>query len=667
MKKWVTFLSVFLIFGGLSVSGFAQTASYDTVSIYDLQYVPNPDSSQFSPYDGDTVVVHGYVMHNPRELWVGARWACYITDGTDNPWSGFFIIQNDTFATNTLFGFVQEGDECYFTGVIDEYTGLSQLAILTDPLVPVNIVSGGNTLPAPKLLTLEDLATHAAAEQWESMLVRIENATVTNNNFSSNQAVITDGTATGYIDDYFWYYRSQFNNGLNPWPSNGTSLNINGFTRDIDQAYLSINPRDDSYFEILTNPPVIDDVLRAPGVPNSMDAVDVTATIIDNGSVSAATLFYSINRGVFQTAAMSVTTADTFQATIPAQPNNSYVRYFIEATDDVGETSRLPGDTSQYVYSYVIRNSGLSVKDVQYTWGYEVDTSPFRGYEVTLEGVITTDTSDWVNNYYIQQKDSAWYGIWIYDPVNRPNKGDWITVTGTVQENFGVTRLGDVSSMTTVTPNYGVPAPIQLNASDITTGGPHAEAYESVLIKIVNLTVTDPFPDAPGNFGEFEVSDGTGAIRVDDAFSAFNGNLDSTYHEDDTIDEITGLHYYSFGDYKILPRNYNDIVNHVDIDISNMAGTVPDQFVLRQNYPNPFNPATTIEFVVPRTSSLRLTVYNTLGQKVRTLIDGVVSQGNKQVIWDGRNDAGNLIGSGIYFYRLEGEGIIMIRKMILMK
>ena len=202
------------------------------------------------------------------------------------------------------------------------------------------------------------------------MKVRLDGATVTNNNFTSNTAVITDGTGNGYIDDYFWFYRSQFNSGFNPWPSNGTNLNVVGFTRDVGQAYFTVNPRDDSDFEILTNPPTIDDISRNPGVPTSSDNVDVQATIVDNGSIASAELFYSVNHGTFSAVSMAVTVGDTFSGTIPAQANNVYVRYFIEATDNVGETSRLPGDTSQFVYSYVIRDDGLSIKDVQYTWGY---------------------------------------------------------------------------------------------------------------------------------------------------------------------------------------------------------------------------------------------------------------------------------------------------------
>jgi Secretion system C-terminal sorting domain len=665
MKLTCTIVAVLLMLIFFPQTSFSQ-AVYDTVSIHDLQWVPNPDSSETSYYDGDTVVVGGYVQHSPRELYVGARWACYLTDGTQDPWSGFFVIQDDSFAVNTLFGFVQEGDFVYFTGRVTTYTGLTQMNIPTNPPIPVTIVSSGNPLPDPKVLTCADVVTHGAGEQWESMNVRIEDATVTNNNFSGNIAVITDGSANGYIDDYFWFYRSQFNSGLNPWPANGTNLNITGFTRDIGSAYFTINPRNDSFIEILTNPPTISSISRNPGVPVSTDNVNVSAVIVDNGSVASAEVVYSVNHGAFSSVSMSSTTADTFVAAIPAQANNSYVRYFIKATDNVGETSQLPGDTSQFVYSYVIRDQGLDIKDVQYTWGYPVDNSPFQGYIVTLEGVVTTNPADWTGNYYIQEKDSAWYGMWIYDPNHTPVQGDWISVTGQVQENYNVTRLRNITNFSVVTPGYGVFDPIQVTTGEIGTGGANAEAYEDVLIKVVNVTVTDPFPDSPGNYGEFEINDNSGPVRVDDAFTAFNGNLDSTFQLGDTIEELIGVHYYSFNDYKILPRNNNDIIGHVT-GIENKSAQIVHKFDLAQNYPNPFNPVTQIKFNVPKANLVKVMVFDILGRQVKMLYNEVAPAGNHTVIWDATDEGGNIVGSGIYFYQLQSENIKLSKKMILLK
>jgi len=94
---------------------------------------------------------------------------------------------------------------------------------------------------------------------------------------------------------------------------------------------------------------------------------------------------------------------------------------------------------------------------------------------------------------------------------------------------------------------------------------------------------------------------------------------------------------------------------------------VPSGFILEQNYPNPFNPITEIGFSLPKMSKVNLTVYNVLGQEVITLIESSMPSGNHTVIWDGRNDLGSSVGSGIYFYRLKADDFEAKRKMILLK
>ncbi|MFH1251539.1 MAG: T9SS type A sorting domain-containing protein [bacterium] len=658
----------------------SQMAVYDTVSVHDLQYLENPvfDAAhpelQESVWFGDTVTVKAYVRHSPREFWIGARWACYVTEDLDepqDPWSGFFVIQSDSTEINTLFSFIQEGDEVYFTGKLSTYTGLTQLEVYEggavyapDPVIPITIVSSGNTLPIPKVVTLADLATHVAGEQWESQYVRVENCIITNNDYSSGMAVITDGTATGYIDDYFMYFRKFYDNRIIHWPANGTSINIQGYTRDIGYDYFSINPRDTTDIEVLSNPPLISEISRDIGFPKSTDAVNVTATIIDNVTVAGAILHYSVDWGTFVELAM-IASRTVYGAQIPAQPNNSYVRYFISAVDNVGDFSQMPGDTSGRVYYYVVKDDGPSIKDIQYTWGYTYEGSGFRDFVTTLEGVVMTDTMDWTNNYYIQEKDSMWSGIWVYDNVNRPNKGDWIRIAGTVEENYGVTRFSSITDYQVITPDYGVFDPVTVSTEEVSTSGENGEAYESVLIQVLNVTVTNPFPDGSGNFGEFLIDDGTGGVRVDDAFSSFDGNLDTTYKLNHTIEKLIGMGYYSYSDYKILPRGYDDIIGHVTG--LKTGDPVIQKYRLDQNYPNPFNNATAIRFAVATAEPVTLIIYNILGQPARTLFNSAVTPGTYDIFWNGKDNSGNTVSTGIYFYQLQGKEFSQTRKMLFIK
>jgi hypothetical protein len=101
---------------------------------------------------------------------------------------------------------------------------------------------------------------------------------------------------------------------------------------------------------------------------------------------------------------------------------------------------------------------------------------------------------------------------------------------------------------------------------------------------------------------------------------------------------------------------------------------VPHDFELYQNYPNPFNPTTTIHFTVHRPSSAvhspyptTLKIYNVLGQKVKTLVDEPESAGSYEVIWDGKDERGNNLASGIYFYRLQIGDQTQTKRMLLLK
>ncbi|NIW43720.1 MAG: T9SS type A sorting domain-containing protein, partial [candidate division Zixibacteria bacterium] len=94
---------------------------------------------------------------------------------------------------------------------------------------------------------------------------------------------------------------------------------------------------------------------------------------------------------------------------------------------------------------------------------------------------------------------------------------------------------------------------------------------------------------------------------------------------------------------------------------------LPTTFGLNPNYPNPFNPATTIKYQLPQSSDVKLVIYNVLGQKVRTLLATRMKAGYHDVVWDGRNDLGAQVASGIYIYRFKAGDFLKVQKMILMK
>jgi flagellar hook assembly protein FlgD len=97
------------------------------------------------------------------------------------------------------------------------------------------------------------------------------------------------------------------------------------------------------------------------------------------------------------------------------------------------------------------------------------------------------------------------------------------------------------------------------------------------------------------------------------------------------------------------------------------VATVPEEFSLAQNYPNPFNSSTVIRFDLPSSGMVQLVLYNLAGQQIATLAQGARQAGTHTLHWDGRDDDGRDLASGLYLYRLQAGGQMQMRKLVLIR
>jgi len=119
------------------------------------------------------------------------------------------------------------------------------------------------------------------------------------------------------------------------------------------------------------------------------------------------------------------------------------------------------------------------------------------------------------------------------------------------------------------------------------------------------------------------------------------------------------------------------IRNHIMKDVFDFFGSttnedvtgeeIPVAYSLSQNFPNPFNPSTTIRFSMKEKGHVSIKIYDISGKLVRTIADGVFEPGNHTIAWDGRNDSGRLVSSGVYFYKMKTRGFERTRKMVLLR
>jgi hypothetical protein len=137
---------------------------------------------------------------------------------------------------------------------------------------------------------------------------------------------------------------------------------------------------------------------------------------------------------------------------------------------------------------------------------------------------------------------------------------------------------------------------------------------------------------------------------------------------DTCYDDRNGSAVYGLvgGTLEVTPgfkRGFIGIGMGVDGEIINR----PTEFSLAQNYPNPFNPETNIQFNLPSAQNVNVVVFNLLGQHVKTLVDGTFEAGTHSVIWNGTNDDGINVPSGIYFYKMTTADFAQTNKMALVR
>ena len=178
-----------------------------------------------------------------------------------------------------------------------------------------------------------------------------------------------------------------------------------------------------------------------------------------------------------------------------------------------------------------------------------------------------------------------------------------------------------------------------------------AEEYEPlpyVLLKINNVNSKHEFSDSTGYY-EFNILPGVYDIYASRVF-----------YDDIVIEDV------------------EVVAGEVSLVNFTMAGGPPSVIkkdnkksissnILMYNFPNPFNPTTTIAFTIPKNSQVYLGIYDISGKLIKTLIDAPIEAGYHTVVWDGTDDNGRSVSSGVYFYKLKSKGYEETKKMLLLK
>ncbi len=691
----------------------AQTSQYlsDTVTVTVLVSVP-PDVITYTN--------HGITMDVVDTGSLGSQ-----------PWSGILVrwpVSGDQSGAAGAGFYVNQGDIIQMTGQIQEFpsnamNSLTQFAPLPD--YPITLISENNPLPDPVHLTVSEFNVgqndgsdirFSTGEQWEGKEVYFTDVTVTGNVNNTRGTFEFVDNQSNHLSDYDWSYHFTLDTTSvdRVGEPQDTSYHVPplGTTIDTIRGYISTSSGGEAKRGYRICPIFPGDIVygaTGPGVSTQrrypvVVAKDSTPLITVKAfkqlnpfattyDVDTVQLYYSVDNGAWQKIGMTAAQPSVdslYQGNIPAQSVGSTVRYFVKVRDKDSLTTLLANaggltqfdSTSGFFFYKVLDRTAqplLSIQDIQ-TTPYTNGRSAYVGAVDSVGGIVTADTasllltprsSDGSNAYYIQSGSQKFSGLWVVGPDSLLTKlvnGDSVVVTGTIAENFDVTRLEAVTAARVVSHGNPLPAPVKLRTSIFggaaSNGNLAAEPYESMLVEFDSVTVMNVAPvyQQP----DFSVQDNSG-IEMLVHNDGRNMYLDSTgintsFKVGNTIGKLFGIIYYQNSRYKLEPRTNADFVDVVVTAVQRTRPEMPKQYALDQNFPNPFNPSTTIRYAIPAEAKVTLKIYNLIGQEVATLVNTNQMVGTYSVQFDASK-----LSSGVYFYRLSAGSFVQTKKLLLLK
>jgi len=243
----------------------------------------------------------------------------------------------------------------------------------------------------------------------------------------------------------------------------------------------------------------------------------------------------------------------------------------------------------------------------------------------------------------------------------RPGFGYWIKVTTDVMLIYPDDNGGPFAKMVPdVFTDYSDRSSVVTSNVWVNLYGQGVTVNGDLLAAGTELDVVDANGDLRGNFTVSEV----GRFGFMPVYGAENGSAKGLREGEEFSIRVNGQQTEET--FTFTGSGDRIVVGSLTLK-SGGTNPLPERYSLNQNYPNPFNPATTIAYEIPAESMVELTIYNILGERVATLVNEVKPAGSYKIVWNGQNDSGSPVSSGIYFYRLTAGDYVKSMKMTLMK
>jgi len=296
----------------------------------------------------------------------------------------------------------------------------------------------------------------------------------------------------------------------------------------------------------------ITDMTQSLDVVFPTDEVQINVNITSTaGAITSAQLIWGTSYDMLTNPIDMVASGEIFTATIPGQAGGENIYYSIIASDGTNEKTSV-------VYNYYVQKiyTGeiVSIYDIQ---GQQA-SSPYEDQIVTTTGIVTANLG---LNYFIQDGNGLWNGLFIYDAGRNVKVGDSVVITGKIVEYYGLTEMKEIEDFYFVSANHAIP-----EYMEVATGNME-EGHEGILVKIANATCVNE--NFQGNYGMWTVDDGTGELEIR------NTAVFEYYPSEGSAYDVKGPMNWDYSEWKIEITSGDDVQKTADINGPTIVSAEP--------------------------------------------------------------------------------------------
>jgi hypothetical protein len=544
------------------------------------------------------------------------------------------------------------GDMVNVLGRVAEYTAGSTSGTLTEiDWCRVTLVQEDYGQLEPQLMTCRDIGLYVTdslcAEKWESVWLAVDTVRVVAHLTFQEWRVVEAHTHDGVCTKDTLTIDDKIVAPTLPRPNVGDTLALIKGVLWYEYNTYRLCPRGTADITYIGLPPGPNLLVAYATANNKIDVVfdqsmDKTSAEDENN--------YGLSSGTaILTAILDSNVESMVHLTTDPQPATDLI--VLSTFPDLLSGYGVPMDSTE---TYPFRAGICPISFVQTP--ANGDTSQCNGQQVTVTGIVSSATSAFGGEYFLQTRAGGpWNGIYVYQFASNWNEGDSLVVSGTVQEYYNMTELVGLDYQ--FRGGNAKPVKIKKVTPDmIKTGADSAESYESAMVKVDSATVYSLFDE----HYEWVVGSGTDSVMIGThGVYTYAPGLGS-------IVSVQGPLDFAYGNFKIQPRRDSDITV---VDSCEAGVRQPGELALSlsQNTPNPFGGETSIRFTVPEKTRVSLAIFDVAGRLVSSVYEQDLAAGEYHATWTGKNSAGSPVSPGVYFVRLATPERSIEKKMVLVE